>query len=216
VKPALALLAALTTAACKRTPPPSETALVVLADETLRDAFNTMLADFNWAHRKVEVTFTFGTPGEVIEQVKRGAATDVVALCGQPDLDLLERTDKVGTPVPFARDELVAVGRVDDVKRELAVRRVAQMRTHGHADDSAVKDLLSGQSQGQIVSRTALRPLGGSQKITPLPADPLTLATCSVAPSLKPAHPQGARDWVAFVRSSIAQQTVLDAGLQPL
>lgn len=180
-------LAAVT--ACKRTPPappPPETALVVLADETLRSAFTHMLSDFNWANRAVEVTFTFGDATDLRGQLERGAAADVVALCNDGELATLGRLGKVAAPIVFARDERVIVevpGRAP--KGELGV---------------------------SIVSRTALRMLGDGVKVKPW-GNPAAISRCSVAVTPTPQHPVSARAWVAYLQSSMGQQQLRDAAL---
>jgi ABC-type molybdate transport system substrate-binding protein len=191
VKPALALLAvAAATVACKRTPPappPPETRLVVVADATLRDAFTTMLTDFNWANRTVEVTFTFGDPTDLRAKLERGTAADVVALCNEGGVATLGRLGKVAAPIVFARDE--------KVKAQIPAR----------AD--------GGLGGIQVVSRTALRALGDGVKVTPLEDRARAISKCSIAQTLDAQHPVSAGAWVAYVQSSMGQQQLRDAGL---
>jgi ABC-type molybdate transport system substrate-binding protein len=74
-------------ATCKRssTSPPAarEDRVLVFAAEPLRDAFSTMLPDFQWAKPGVDVQFTFGDAHEVGTKIERGAAFDVVAACDE-------------------------------------------------------------------------------------------------------------------------------------
>jgi molybdate transport system substrate-binding protein len=211
-------------ATCKRAAPPAarEDRVLVFVAEPLRDAFSTMLPDFQWAKPGVDVQFTFGDAHEVGTKIERGAAFDVVAACDETELGALERARRVGAPVAIARDEAVVVvpgaraakvAALSDLSEPTRQRLLALASAHGRDTAATLAKVVSGEGEAALVSRTELRALKDRVGTVPLPAGTTTITTCSLALSSSAPPPGAARAWSDFVRSATGQQTLKDAGL---
>jgi molybdate transport system substrate-binding protein len=93
-------------AACKG---PKETALIVFAAASLRDAFTAMGEDFKKEHAGLGLTFNFAGTQELRTQLEQGAAVDVFASADQKHMGELLAAKRVTAPTTFARNEPVVV-----------------------------------------------------------------------------------------------------------
>jgi ABC-type molybdate transport system substrate-binding protein len=197
--------------------------VLVFAAEPLRDAFSTMLGDFQWSKPGVEVQFTFGDAHELGTQIERGAAFDVMAACDDTELGALERARRVGAPVAIAHDEAVVIvagarapklAALSDLSEPTRQRVLALVAAHGRDSAATVAKVVAGDAEAALVSRTALRELKDRVGTVPLPAGTAATSTCALTVASNALHPKSAAAWSEFVRSSTGQQTLRDAGFR--
>lgn len=213
--------------ACKRAAPPAavrEDRVVVFAAEPLRDAFSTMLGDFQWSKPGLEVQLTFGDAHELGTKIEQGATFDVIAACDDNELGALERGRRVEAPVVIARDEAIVivpgargtkVKTFADLSEPVRQRVLSVAGAHGRDGAATAEKVAAGEAEAALVSRTVLRALKDRVGAVPLPPGTSEPTTCALALAAAPAHPGAARAWSDFVRSSTGQQTLRDAGFLP-
>lgn len=90
-------------------PAAGESALVVFAATSLRDAFTLLRDDFRRAHPGTDVLLNFAGTQELRVQLEHGAPADVFASADQRHMRALSAAHRVFTPRVFARNETVLV-----------------------------------------------------------------------------------------------------------
>ncbi|HEY0839344.1 MAG TPA: molybdate ABC transporter substrate-binding protein [Vulgatibacter sp.] len=122
--PWIALLALLACSACwERTT--ASARIVVFAASSLREAFESIGAEFERSHPGVAVSFNFAGTQELRSQLEHGARADVFASADPHHMDALVAADLVASPAIFATNEPVIVSSRDGGVRSLADLAVA-------------------------------------------------------------------------------------------
>lgn len=89
---------------------PSGRTLTVLAAASLAEPFTVLAGEFEASHAGVEVAVAFDSSATLAGQAVEGAPADVVATADPRTMQTMVDAGVIdGTPVPFARNELVLV-----------------------------------------------------------------------------------------------------------
>jgi molybdate transport system substrate-binding protein len=83
--------------------------LTVLAAASLRDPFQAIAVSFERAHPGTTVRLEFGASNTLAGQIEDGAAADVFASAGSPEIERLARSVGITDRVLFARNRLVVI-----------------------------------------------------------------------------------------------------------
>lgn len=84
--------------------------IVVSAAASLTDVFTSIGDDFTAENPEVELTFNFGSSGQLSSQIQEGAPADVAAFADTAPMDALDEADLLDdSPEIFAKNELVIV-----------------------------------------------------------------------------------------------------------
>ncbi len=103
--------------------------ITVSAAASLTEAFGTMKADFEQANPGSEVTFNFGSSGQLATQIQQGAPADAAAFADQASMTTLSGAGLLASPAQvFARNQLVIVTKPGNPK---GVKDLADLATVG-------------------------------------------------------------------------------------
>lgn len=89
-------------------PRPGRT-LTIFAAASLTDAFAAMATAFQAEHPEVEIVFNFAGSQTLRLQIEQGAQADVLASANLEHIATLQAAKLVGSPVLFARNQLVVI-----------------------------------------------------------------------------------------------------------
>jgi molybdate transport system substrate-binding protein len=213
----------------------------VLAAASLTETFTKIGKDFQAAHPKATVTFSFGGSSTLAQQISAGAPADVFASASPANM---AQVKTAGTPTTFVRNQLVIAvpagnprhitGLADLAASGVKVALCAPAVPCGAAAQKAlaaahvtltpvtqeqdVKAALSkvtlGEVDAALVYRTDVRAAGDKVTAIEFPESARAVNDYPVAVLAGAPNPTGAQAFVAFVLSAPELAVLTAAGFQ--
>ena len=241
---ALVLLAVALAAACGTPARDSGGTITVFAAASLTEPFTRLGADFENTHPGTTVRFSFAGSSALAAQINQGAPADVFASASPVNMDVvLDAGNAEGEPVVFARNQLVIAvpegnplgisGATDLAAPGLKVALCAEQVPCGAAARAAlaaasvaltpvtleqdVKGALAkvvlGEVDAALVYRTDVQGAAGVQGVE-FPESVRAVNDYPIVVLAGAANPDGARQFVAYVRSAAGRAVLTAAGFQ--
>jgi molybdate transport system substrate-binding protein len=234
-------------AACGSAPPPAEGGskaggtVTVLAAASLTESFTRIGKDFETANPGTKVAFSFGGSSGLATQITSGAPADVFAAASPATMKTVtDADDATGTPVTFARNQLViAVPKgnpkgittpaalsdpevkvalcAEQVPCGAAARRVNVKVTPVTLEQdvkAALAKVRLGEVDAALVYRTDAKAASADVDGIEFPESAGAINDYPIVALTDAPNPAGAAAFVAFVQSGPAQQVLTGAGFQ--
>ena len=216
--------------------------LLVLAASSLTDTFDTVERAFEQTNPDIDVEVSVAGSSALSVQVEQGAPADVVALAALDPMDALADAGLVDAPVRFATNSMVLGVPVDNPGQVEGIEALAdpalligvcasQVPCGGYAREvldaagvdasldteepdvrSLAGKIAAGELDAGLVYATDVRAMPDRLAAIPLPDGVDVRAEYPIAVVSATGDPEGARRFVAFVRSPEGQAILADAG----
>ena len=219
--------------------------ITVLAAASLTESFNRIGRNFEAAHPGTKVTFSYAGSSALAQQITAGAPADVFAAASPATMKTVtDAGDSTGTPVTFARNQLVIVVPKGNPKGLTSLAALAgpgvkvafcaapvpcgaaatkalaaaHVRITPVTLEQDVKSALSkvklGEVDAALVYRTDAKAAAGEVDGVEFPESAGAINNYPIVALKNAPHPAGATAFVAYVQSDAAQRVLTDAGFQ--